>query len=79
LIDQFGSGADEMEMIDAGAAPTLENYQYFTVDRQGLNILFAPYQVGPGSAGTPKVSISYDLLGSNADGSSSSTVPWWLQ
>jgi hypothetical protein len=42
-------------MIDAGTAPTLENYQVFTFTNDMLTIYFGEYQVAPYVYGPQKV------------------------
>jgi hypothetical protein len=44
-----------------GSAPRPENYSCFTFDEDSLTIHFQRYQVGPGSAGTPSVTLPRDL------------------
>ncbi|MDQ3747295.1 MAG: DUF3298 and DUF4163 domain-containing protein [Acidobacteriota bacterium] len=50
------------DMIDAGASARLENYRNWLVKRQGLEITFDPYQVGPYVAGPQYVTIPYKAL-----------------
>lgn len=61
LTDLFtskeGMELDEFfqDMIDAGTAPTLENYQVFTFTNDTLTIYFGEYQVAPYVYGPQKV------------------------
>ena len=61
LTDLFtskeGTQLDEFfqDMIDAGTAPTLENYQVFTFTNDMLTIYFGEYQVAPYVYGPQKV------------------------
>lgn len=50
------------DMIDEGASAKLENYRNWLVKRQGLEITFDPYQVGPYAAGPQYVTIPYKAL-----------------
>ena len=50
------------DLIDAGAKAVLENYRNWLVKRQGLEITFDPYQVGPYVAGSQYVTIPYKAL-----------------
>jgi hypothetical protein len=45
-----------------GASAKLENYRNWLVKRQGLEITFDPYQVGPYVAGPQYVTIPYKAL-----------------
>lgn len=48
--------ADDQALIQ-GTGPVVENFKVFLLDRGALVIVFAPYQVAPGAAGQPEVSI----------------------
>ena len=50
------------DMITEGASAKLENYRNWLVKRQGLEITFDPYQVGPYAAGPQYVTIPYKAL-----------------
>jgi Protein of unknown function (DUF3298)/Deacetylase PdaC len=49
-------------MIDEGAKASPENYRNWLVKREGLEITFDPYQVGPYVAGPQYVTIPYKAL-----------------
>lgn len=49
-------------MIAEGASAKLENYRNWLVKKQGLEITFDPYQVGPYAAGPQYVTIPYKAL-----------------
>ncbi|HEY6804886.1 MAG TPA: DUF3298 domain-containing protein [Pyrinomonadaceae bacterium] len=50
------------DSIKSGAAPTVKNYQSWTIGRKGLGINFDPYQVGPYAAGPQYVVVPYSTL-----------------
>jgi Protein of unknown function (DUF3298) len=50
------------DMIAEGASAKLKNYRNWLVKRQGLEITFDPYQVGPYAAGPQYVTIPYKAL-----------------
>lgn len=50
------------EYIEDGAKPTEENYKNFCIYKDGLSIIFPPYQVAPYAAGTINVDIKYTDL-----------------
>jgi Protein of unknown function (DUF3298) len=54
-------GVPDSDWID-GAAPKLENYQSWNITREGLDIEFDPYQVGPYAEGPHEVLIPYSAL-----------------
>jgi hypothetical protein len=53
--------ADE-QVLNAGTAPAVANFRAFLLNRGGLVVVFARYQVAPGAAGQPEISVSYDDL-----------------
>jgi hypothetical protein len=54
-------GADD-RWIGEGAAPAANNYAGWTITRQGLRIVFDPYQVAPYAAGRQYVLVPYSNL-----------------
>src|SRR5205085_4860925 len=50
------------EQIEGGASAKPENYRNWLVKRQGLEITFDPYQVGPYVAGPQYVTVPYKTL-----------------
>jgi len=48
--------------IEKGAAPSLENYQSWTITKKGLGINFDPYQIAPYAAGPQSVTVPYASL-----------------
>ncbi|MCL5772887.1 MAG: protease inhibitor I42 family protein [Firmicutes bacterium] len=62
-IDYLSKQQDaNSEMISAGAAPKEENYKNFYITKEGLGIIFIPYQVGSRPFGSPNVLIPYESL-----------------
>ena len=51
------------DMLDAGVAPTPDNFSRFALTGEGVAFFFAPYQVAPYAAGEQVVTIPYDHLG----------------
>lgn len=49
-------------MINEGTSPKEENYKNFYITKEGIVIIFIPYQVAPYVAGSPQVVIPYDAL-----------------
>lgn len=47
----------DSEWIAEGTSPTTEHYEYFYFTKDGLTIVFPPYQVGPWSAGEIKITL----------------------
>jgi hypothetical protein len=54
-------GVPDSDWID-GAAPEEKNYQSWNITREGLDINFDPYQVGPYAEGPHEVLIPYSIL-----------------
>ena len=59
--DEDDTGAVDY-MIDEGAKALAENYRNWLVKREGLEITFDPYQVGPYVAGPHYVTVPYKAL-----------------
>jgi len=59
-------GADmvQEDMLSAGATPTSDNYQYFSLDKDSITFYFQQYQVGPYAIGIQKVTIPFAQLSS---------------
>ena len=51
---QLGDYADE-KWIEAGTAPVPDNFSAYLVRPEGLEIIFAPYQVGPWALGEQRI------------------------
>lgn len=60
-LGKDGGTVDE-GLINAGTAPKAENYQIFLLDKNSLILIFDPYQVAAGAAGTRKISIPFSQL-----------------
>jgi hypothetical protein len=58
LRARLGS-AEEATLVN-GTEPTVDHYKAFLMDRAGLVIVFDKYQVAPGTAGQPEISVTYD-------------------
>lgn len=56
LTEQLGDAAVP-DMIAEGTAPVPENYQNWALTTDSLNLYFNEYQVAPGVAGAPAISI----------------------
>ncbi|MBL8146736.1 MAG: DUF3298 domain-containing protein [Anaerolineae bacterium] len=56
LTEQLGDAAVP-EMLAEGTAPVPENYQNWALTADSLNLYFNEYQVAPGVAGAPSISI----------------------
>ncbi len=54
-------GADAT-MIDAGTAPTVDNYQSFTIEDDGIIFIFDPYQVAPYAVGQQSVRVPLSVF-----------------
>lgn len=58
--------ASQLEWFNSGAGPNLDSFRCFTVDSEGFQFLFAPYEVSSYADGLWSVSVSYydviDLL-----------------
>lgn len=55
---------DQIDWFNRGAGPDLSNFRYFTIDSQGFQFEFAPYEVSCYADGRWSVAVSYyDLLG----------------
>ena len=50
------------DWIQRGAGASGENYDSWTITKQGLKIHFDPYQVAPYAAGPQQVTIPYSAL-----------------
>jgi len=50
------------QTVAQGTAPVADNFKAFLLDRTALVVVFAGFQVAPGSAAAPQVSISYEDL-----------------
>jgi Protein of unknown function (DUF3298)/Deacetylase PdaC len=52
-------GADMVQddMLTAGTAPTVDNYQFFSLDKDSITFYFQQYQVAPYAAGIQTVTI----------------------
>ncbi|WP_319584281.1 DUF3298 domain-containing protein [uncultured Pseudodesulfovibrio sp.] len=50
------------DMLEAGLAPTDENFRRFVLTDEGVAFFFGPYQVAPYAAGEQVVTIPYDHL-----------------
>jgi hypothetical protein len=59
-------GADmvQEDMLTAGTAPTVDNYQFFSLDKDSITFYFQQYQVGPYAIGIQKVTIPFLALSS---------------
>jgi hypothetical protein len=58
-------GADAMlddDWIQKGAGPDVTNYDKWAITKQGLEITFDPYQVGPYAAGSQRIVVPYSAL-----------------
>jgi len=55
-------GIVDTDLVAAGTAPKAENYQNFLLDRNSLILIFDPYQVAPGAAGTRVVNLPFSKL-----------------
>lgn len=53
---------DAQNWINTGAAPQTSNYDKFLIGKEGLVIIFDPYQVAPYSEGVRRVTVPYALL-----------------
>lgn len=53
---------DAMNWVDSGAAPQTQNYDKFLIGKEGLVVIFDPYQVAPYSEGFRRVTVPYALL-----------------
>jgi hypothetical protein len=53
--------ADEQTLVD-GTAPVAANFRDFLLTQAALVVVFARYQVAPGTAGQPEVSVPYQAL-----------------
>lgn len=63
LLDsgQLGDYADP-QWISTGTEPTAENFSAFMVRPEGLEIIFAPYQIGPWALGEQRLTIPWGRL-----------------
>lgn len=52
----------DAEWIHSGAGPSVENYQLFSLENDGLHIIFPPYQVAAYAAGPQEVIIPHAEL-----------------
>ncbi|WP_194787534.1 TIR domain-containing protein [Pseudomonas sp. UFMG81] len=53
----------QIEWFNSGAGPDIENFRRFTIDRQGFQFVFAPYEVSSYADGRWSVSVPYyDLI-----------------
>lgn len=59
--DQLGDYADP-QWISSGTEPTEENFSAFMVRPEGLEIIFAPYQIGPWALGEQRLTIPWSRL-----------------
>ena len=59
-------GADmvQEDMLTAGTAPTTDNYQFFSLDKDAITFYFQQYQVGPYVIGIQQVTIPFAQLSS---------------
>jgi hypothetical protein len=59
-------GADMVQddMLTSGTAPTVDNYQFFALDKDSITFYFQQYQVGPYAIGIQKVTIPLSQLSS---------------
>jgi hypothetical protein len=55
------TAAADLSIID-GTAPVADNFKVFLLDQASLVIVFPDFQVAPGSAAAPEVTVSYDDL-----------------
>ena len=56
-------GSEELlDWVREGAAPKAGNYRNFLIAKDGLVIVFDPYQVAPGVMGIISVAVPYALL-----------------
>jgi len=63
LLDEFKDEQDAVgPMIQEGAGPDPENYQNIFLTKDGLLIVFDPYQVAPYAAGTIEVTVPYSEI-----------------
>lgn len=63
LLDEFkGEEGAVGPMIQEGAGPAAENFQNILLAKDGLLIVFDPYQVAPYAAGTLTVTVPYSEL-----------------
>jgi hypothetical protein len=56
-----GLAVDE-QTLDEGTAPVVDNFKSFLLQGGALVVVFATYQVAPGAAGQPEISVPYDDL-----------------
>lgn len=54
----------EDELLNIGLEPKEENFKYLIFTKEGLKIIFPPYQVGPWSSGELSIIIPYEKLDS---------------
>ncbi len=59
--------ADELRskeelLFEEGVQPSAANYKNWVITEQGLMIVFDPYQVAPGAAGTLRVTVPWEIL-----------------
>ena len=52
------------EWLNEGINPIEENYKYFYLDKEGMTIIFPPYQVVYGAIGEIKINLSYEQVNS---------------
>lgn len=63
LLQQFKEDREAIEpMIRGGAAADRQNYQNLLLTKNGLLVVFDPYQVAPYAAGIPEVTIPYEKI-----------------
>lgn len=62
LNSQFKDEPELKEFINPGTEPLEENFKNFVLKKSTLVLIFDPYQVAPGVAGTRTVSISKDKI-----------------
>jgi Deacetylase PdaC/Protein of unknown function (DUF3298) len=57
-----GGGVSDEQWMQKGAKPTKDNYASWNLTRNGIQVTFGEYQVGPGCLGLVKVVVPYKQL-----------------
>ena len=67
LDARFPGGDDGQVWDEDGALPTAVNYEEFLITREGLTVIFNPYQVAAYAAGTQRIKVPHALLSPYVD------------
>ena len=62
LKKKLGNDAGTLENIQAGTAPTEENFGTYTITNTGIIFIFQEYQVAPYAAGAQEVLVPYTAI-----------------